>query len=80
MNFFSKCDQIPQFAEDLVTYSEETLNGKLQFLCSAVIFKKGYVFAQNEIPFLSIMLSLITLCYLFTTYALPLLLLLLLLL
>ena len=30
--FFSKCDQIHSF--DLVTFTEEILNGKLRFLCS----------------------------------------------
>ena len=30
-DLFSKCDQIPA---DLVTFTEETLNGKLPFLCS----------------------------------------------
>ena len=29
--FFSKCDQ---FLADLVTFTEEILNGKLHFLCS----------------------------------------------
>ena len=29
-DFFSKCDQIPA---DLVTFTEEILNGKLHFLC-----------------------------------------------
>ena len=29
-DFFSKCDQI----RNLVTFTEEILNGKLQFLCS----------------------------------------------
>ena len=31
-DFFSKCDQI--HSADLVTFTEEILNGKLQFLCS----------------------------------------------
>ena len=30
-NFFSKCDQDPQFPADLVTFTEEILNGKLHF-------------------------------------------------
>ena len=37
-DFFSKCDQIrrpnPQFPADLVTFTEQTLNGKLHLLCS----------------------------------------------
>ena len=33
-DFFSKCDQIRRPA-DLVTFTEEILNGKLHFLCSA---------------------------------------------
>ena len=37
-DFFSKCDQIP----DLVTFTEEILNGKLHFLCS-VISIQGFV-------------------------------------
>ena len=32
--FFGKCDQNPQFPADLVTFTEEILNGKLHFLCS----------------------------------------------
>ena len=31
--FFSKCDQI-QCPADMVTFTEEILNGKLLFLCS----------------------------------------------
>ena len=31
---FSKCDQNPQFPAELVTFTEEILNGKLHFLCS----------------------------------------------
>ena len=33
-DFFSKCDQICKFPEDLVTFTEEILNGKFHFLCS----------------------------------------------
>ena len=33
-NFFSKCDQIRSFRADLVTFTEETLNGTLYFLYS----------------------------------------------
>ena len=35
-DFFSKCDQIRsfQFPADLVTFTEEILNVKLNFLCS----------------------------------------------
>ena len=32
-DFFSKCDQIPSF---LVMFTEEVLNEKLHFLCSAI--------------------------------------------
>ena len=41
-DFFSKCDQIncDQETADLVTYTEEILNGKLHFLCNE--FKSGY--------------------------------------
>ena len=38
-DFFSKCDQIrsfPQFPGDLVTFTEEILNGKIHFLCSVI--------------------------------------------
>ena len=31
-DFFSKCDQIPQFPTDLITFTEEILNGKLHFV------------------------------------------------
>ena len=31
-DFFSKCDQI-QFPADLVTFTEQILNGKFHFLC-----------------------------------------------
>ena len=34
-NFFSNCDQIRSPA-DLVTFTEENLNGKLHFLCSVL--------------------------------------------
>ena len=40
-DFFSKCDQIRRFlriwrqkSADLVTFTEDILNGKLQFLCA----------------------------------------------
>ena len=36
-DFFSKCDQIRSFLPDLVTFTEEILNGKLYFLCSACL-------------------------------------------
>ena len=35
--FFSKCDQK---TADLVTFTEEILNGKLHFLCSVISLKK----------------------------------------
>ena len=36
-DFFSKCDPSPQFPADLVTFTEDILNGKLHFLCSVWI-------------------------------------------
>ena len=36
-DFFSKCDQILWTPVDLVTFTEEIFNGKLQFLCSVTI-------------------------------------------
>ena len=33
-DFSSKCDQIRSFLADLVTFTEEILNRKLNFLCS----------------------------------------------
>ena len=33
-NFFSKCDQTRRYPADLVTFTEEIINGKLLFLCS----------------------------------------------
>ena len=33
-DFFSKCDQICKTTADLVTFTEEILNGKFHFLCS----------------------------------------------
>ena len=33
-DLFGKCDQNPQFPADLVTFTEEILNGKLHFLYS----------------------------------------------
>ena len=32
-DFFSKCDQ---FFEEMVTFTEEILNGKIHFLCSVI--------------------------------------------
>ena len=32
--FFSKCDANPQETADIVTFTEEVLNGKLDFMCS----------------------------------------------
>ena len=47
-DFFCKCDQIPQFPADLVTLTEEMLNGKLHFLCreksqNGSPFKKNFI-------------------------------------
>ena len=36
-DFFSKCDQIRSFFPDLVTFTEEILNGKLHFSWSGII-------------------------------------------
>ena len=33
-DFFSKCDQIRRKTTNLVTFTEEILDGKLHFLCS----------------------------------------------
>ena len=33
-DFFSKCDQIRKNTADLVTFTEEIVNGELHFLCS----------------------------------------------
>ena len=33
---FSKCDQIRRETADLVTLTEEILNGKLHFLCNVI--------------------------------------------
>ena len=35
-NFFSKCDQIRRRSADLVTFTEEILNGRLHSLCSVL--------------------------------------------
>ena len=39
-DFFSKCDQIRRKQEtaDLVTFTQEILNGKLHFLCSDMLY------------------------------------------
>ena len=34
-DFFSKCDHNPQETADLVTFTEEIVNGKLHFFCSS---------------------------------------------
>ena len=34
MDFFSKCKPNPQKTADILTFTKELLNGKLQFLCS----------------------------------------------
>ena len=46
--FFSKCDQIRSTA-DLVTFTEETLNRKLHFLCSRCDWKCLVVKTQSLI-------------------------------
>ena len=46
-DFFSKCDQIPQETADLVTFTEEILNGKLHFLHSVVVI--NYVRLKTSI-------------------------------
>ena len=37
-DFFSKCDPNLRETADLVTFTEEILNGKLHFLCSVILF------------------------------------------
>ena len=41
-DFFRKCDQIHSFLEDLVTFIEEILNGKLYFLYSGKMELRFY--------------------------------------
>ena len=41
--FFSKCDQIRKFPADMVTFTEEILNGKFHFLCSGGMLLLPYV-------------------------------------
>ena len=48
-DFLSKCDQIRiclQLPADLVTFTEEILNGKLDFLCSVF---EGWDYLAKEI-------------------------------
>ena len=46
-DFFSKCDQIRTTA-DLVTFTEEILNGKLHFLCSENCTDGSYTFNKER--------------------------------
>ena len=47
-DFFNKCEEFPT---DLVTFTEEVLNGKLLLLCSVnEIFRNSFV--PNPIPFI----------------------------
>ena len=39
----------PQFPTDLVTFTEEILNGKLHFLCSAILFIRGSTNSNSAI-------------------------------
>ena len=41
-NFFSKCDQICSF-QQLVTFTEEILNGKLHFFVQCLMFSQSIV-------------------------------------
>ena len=40
----------PQFSADLVTYTEEILNGKLDFLCSDSYFEVIYEYPLDILP------------------------------
>ena len=42
-DFFSKFWPNPQFPADLVTFTEEILNGKLHFLCSVTRLLNGWI-------------------------------------
>ena len=46
-DFFSKCDPIRNFPADLVTFTEEILNGKIYFLCS--VKSKSFIAKSMEI-------------------------------
>ena len=50
MDFFSKCEQI-QFPADLVSFTEEILDGKLHFLCNVTwrFFKKLETLITNSL-------------------------------
>ena len=39
----------PQFPADLVTYTEEILNGKLHFLCTLITGNKVLIYSQTGI-------------------------------
>ena len=60
-DFFSKCDQIRSpFPADLVTFTEEILNGKLHFLCSALLhlwFLTHFMKKFNSFHFITRMLT-----------------------
>ena len=46
-DFFSKCVRPnPQETADLVTFTEEILNGKLHFLCSDIKLQQTYFFQR----------------------------------
>ena len=49
-DFFSKCDQIRKFLADLVTFTKEILNGKLQFLYSDTCFSLSLFFTILVAP------------------------------
>ena len=40
----------PQFSADLVTYTEEILNGKVHFLCSDSYFEVIYEYPLDILP------------------------------
>ena len=42
-NFFSQCDQAECDQADLVTFTEEIVDGKLHFLCSVTIFPEKFL-------------------------------------
>ena len=47
-DFFSKCDQFPA---DLITFTEETLNGKLNFLCSEYLNHVAFILMKFDLIF-----------------------------
>ena len=48
-DFFSKCDHLLIWSADLVTFTEEILNGKLHFLCGEILPSKIVVSIVSSI-------------------------------